>query len=195
MKSKSLFVFLLIYSLFLIKGFGQSDFELKLSSLAYNFDPELESSAFVFEPGLILSYEFFLRDLSFSARFTQAIRMDNEKKLAGHTAGKFHKSLYQKWKSEFNIGAGVGIAYRLMDPDKENPIGDKNYSPSGKFEVGDLFLTGSVEYNYFFNRKMDFSVSIERAYPAKVALNVGFRYWISKKIKKRHKCMSCPDWG
>ncbi|MCF8373559.1 MAG: hypothetical protein K9H64_18205 [Bacteroidales bacterium] len=193
MKRLSVFFFLSVF--FLLKGFGQSDLELKLSSLAFNLNPDKETSPIVVEPGLIFSYEFFLRDLSFSARFTQAIRMDDAAKLAGHTSAKFHKSLYQKWKSEFNIGAGVGIAYRSFNVDDESLAGNKNYTPSGNFEVGDLFLTGSVEYNYFFNRKMDFSVSIERAYPAKIALNVGFRYWISKKIKKRHKCMSCPDWG
>lgn len=195
MKRKRLSIFLLLSIFFLLKGFGQSDLELKLSSLAFNLDPDRDTSPIIVEPGLIFSYEFFLRDLSFSARFTQAIRMDEAKKLAGFTIAKFHKSLYQKWKSEINIGAGVGIAYRSFNAEDEGMVGNKNYTPSGNFEVGDLFLTGSVEYNYFLTRKMDFSVSIERAYPVKVALNVGFRYWISKKIKKRHKCMSCPDWG
>jgi hypothetical protein len=174
---------------------GQSDFVLKLSSVAYNLDQDTETSAMIIEPGAIVSYEFFLRDLSFSARFTQAIRVDNDKRLAAYTTAKFHKSLYQRWKSDLNIGGGVGIAYRWLGSDSKENSESKNYTASGNFESGNVFLTGSIEFNYSLTRKTDLSISIDRAYPTKVAINLGFRYWISKKIKKRYKCISCPDWG
>lgn len=194
MKSKKYPGFLFLMFLFLINGNAQSDINIKLSSIAFDLKPGSGSELVLFEPGLVFSYEFFLRDRLFSTRFSQGIRMDNEKGISGFTSGKLHIAIYQKWKTEINISAGTGLAYR-MDFGKTSDQDNNDYSGTGKMKTGNMFVAGGVEFNYSLNRKTDLSISAEHFYPNKIFLNAGIRYWISKKIKKRHKCISCPDWG
>ncbi len=173
---------------------AQSDLHIKLSSVAFDFQSEQNSSIFLFEPGIVFSYEYFLRDRSVSNRFTQGLRLNERREILGFTSAKLQISIYQKWKTDLNIGAGVGIAY-LFPISSGNKTSDLPDSGKEKFTFNDVFLSGGIEYNLFIDRNIDFSVSIDHFYPAKAFVNVGIRYWISKKVKKRYKCLSCPDWG
>ncbi len=192
MKAKKIFTCLFILFSFLNNGYAQSDFNIKLSTLAIDVSPSDDSKLISIEPGIILSYEFFMRDRSFAARFSQGIRLDNKNHVAGFTTGSFQQSVYQKWKTDINISVGAGIAY-VADKKTGNEI--SNYSGTGKIKTSEIFITGGIEFNYFLNRNIDLSMSINNTYPSTILFNAGIRYWITKKIKKRHKCSTCPDWS
>ena len=189
--TKRAILILILATVWAVSSMAQSDIQLKLSTLATNLNPEGDGSSVIFEPGLIFSYDLFFRDRSTSLRLTQGIRMNEHQKLAGYTSAKFHIALYQKWKNEINVGLGTMIAYQ--QPHKDHP--SEKFDGSEGIAMGDLGITGSIEYTYSLRRNTDLSFSIDHVYPVKVFLNAGIRFWISKKIKKRKKCMTCPDWG
>ena len=194
MTSKRQLLLLFLTLLLSVSVYGQSDVHLKASAVAFNLLSDEGDSPVIFEPGIVFSYNLFLRDRTMSLRLTQTIRMNEYQKIEGFSTAKFHVSIYQKWKTDINFGIGTGIAYRMSEVATSDMV-DSHYKQNGKMETGNLFVTGGIEYNYAMFRNLDLSVSIDHVYPVKVFLNAGIRYWISKKIKKRHKCMTCPDWG
>ncbi|MCX6257360.1 MAG: hypothetical protein NTW49_05620 [Bacteroidia bacterium] len=181
---------------------GQSDVNLKLKTFSYlvnNFaQPDLlklkldKQGILVAEPGFIVSYDFFVRDLVYSLRVDQAVYLDAASHLAGYTNFGVHVRIFNKWKNSVNIGAGTAFHYRH---DWHNIAGYQNtdgYDNSGRFEYHLSFLTGSIEFNHYFNERNDLSFALSECYPDRIVFSAGYRWWLSKKIRHTGGCNTCP---
>lgn len=131
-----------------------------------------------FQPGGMLSYEFFISDKKLSNRICLLYVYSNPASTLFVSTG-LHYAIYNRWKTAINMSAGLGLGYSF-----------------GAAEYDDLsipFPVIGLEYNRSLTEFMDFSISIGHFYPYSISLQVGGRYWISKKIRQHKGCLSCPD--
>ncbi|MBT3207062.1 MAG: hypothetical protein HN704_14860 [Bacteroidetes bacterium] len=181
--------------------FGQSNFGAKLLNISFNpiqsksnnYINTLDKNGnFLFEPGLLLSYEYFVNDFLVSLRFQQGIFYDANSRIEGISQISLRARILQIWKHSLNIGIEPTIFYR------QSWVGLKNYDLNDGFSNStDLqyklqILNADIEYNFYLNRKTDLSISLNYVEPARIFIATGMRYWISKKLKKRKPCNSCP---
>jgi hypothetical protein len=144
------------------------------------------------EPGLLFSYEFFVRYLIYSLRVDQAVYLDAAGMPAGYTGFGFRARIFNKWKHSVNIGFGTAFHYRKSWTGIPGYTDDKTYSNSGNMQYYLKILTGGIEYNYYFNERIDLSFGLSDCYKNKIMLTAGFRYWFSKKFQHHGDCDNCP---
>lgn len=167
-----------------LSGQSQSNFQAKLNLLNaflpltetnYAWKPE---KSFDFQPGIQLSYEFFLYDKKLSNRITGHYVYSNPVSSV-FVSTSLHWAVYNKWKSAVNIFGGIGTGFSFNE--SENGVASTPFPVFG------------LEYNRSITEKADLSASISHPYPFSINLQIGLRYWISKKIKQKAGCLSCPN--
>lgn len=173
---------------------GQSNLNIKLNTFAYNLAEPLNSGdmklalnnkgSIVFQPAINLSVEAFMYQKVLSFRLNQSFVLNPYLNLDGVSGISAHLRVYGKWKTAINVGIGGAMAYPLLINNAD--VGEVNNAP---------FITGLVEYNRFINKRTDLSIALAHAYSNHVSIAVGLRFWISKDIKIRRKCSTCPDFG
>ena len=189
-----------------LKGKTQSTFSLEALTLAVHpfekqnialFENSLDADGtFSMEPGLVVSYETFVRDNWASFQFTTSIFSDAAGQMAGFTDISFRIMFYHKWRSSLYLGAGPGLSYR--NSWSRLPYGDIVYTPERKFWVDgnwEIYPTiiGKLEYDFFLGSRSDISLGIYYGHSFQTtSLSLGYRYWISSKVKHTKKC-DCKD--
>ena len=183
-----------LISLTSILANGQSNFNVKLNTFAYNFadpvnsgDMKLalnNSGSFVFQPGIFMSVEAFMYQKVLSFRLNQGFVFNPYLNLDGVSGISGHFRVYGKWKTAINVGIGGAMAYPLLV--KNSDVAEVDNEP---------FVTGFIEYNRFINKRTDLSIALSHAYNNHISIGVGLRFWISKDIKIRRRCSTCPDFG
>ncbi len=182
------------FVLHVIVSNGQSNLNIKLNTFAYNLAEPLNSGdmklalnnkgSIVFQPAINLSVEAFMYQKVLSFRLHQSFVLNPYLNLDGVSGISAHLRVYGKWKTAINVGIGGAMAYPLLVNNAD--VGEVNNAP---------FITGLVEYNRFINKRTDLSIALAHAYSNHVSIAVGLRFWISKDIKIRRKCSTCPDFG
>ncbi len=153
---------------------AQSNINVKTNAWVLNTENLDELS---YTPGLIIAYDFFLRNRSVSGRLSSfSFFQDGDLRQALGAA--IHYSIYHRWKNAINIHAGISW---------ESRFADQRFGP-----ILPQIMTG-IEFNRSVNAKWDFSVSAAYSLQDMYPLALGLRYWISKDIRKRKPCLSCPD--
>ncbi len=182
------------FVLYVMISNGQSNLNIKLNTFAYNLAEPLNSGdmklalnnkgSIVFQPAINLSVEAFMYQKVLSFRLNQSFVLNPYLNLDGVSGISAHLRVYGKWKTAINVGIGGAMAYPLLINNAD--VGEVNNAP---------FITGLVEYNRFINKRTDLSIALAHAYSNHVSIAVGLRFWISKDIKIRRKCSTCPDFG
>ncbi len=196
LKTLSLLVLLFISSQI---SFSQSNIGIKAKTLTINpFGHENaylvtgalnKTGHILFEPGVILTFEKYIRERTRALTIHQCGYFDAAGQPAGYTHIGFRNEFYKRWKHSFSYGIGTSLHYRKTWENftQYQSKGDKHMS-TGSMQYQWMYLTGGLEYNYFLNKKVDFSVGAFYSHPQGFSFNAGFRFWISKKILHKKSC-------
>ncbi|MEN8119991.1 MAG: hypothetical protein ABFS35_06580 [Bacteroidota bacterium] len=203
MNTKYIFVtvVLIIIRLTTYYALSQSNVNIKLTNLSYQFtDNNLElanrkigeSGKLAFEPGLIFAYESFATATA-SIKVAMALYYDKASKLAGFPQVMIRFRLFNAYKHSMSMGFGPALYFRQTWATMEGYDDDDIYTNSGDWQYKMAWLSGELEYNYYLSKNSNLSVSLNLINPESVGLALGYKYWISKKPKRKRGCISCPN--
>jgi len=180
---------------------SQSNVNIKLITLSYQFtdnNTELakqklgESGKLAYEPGFIFSYESFATPAA-SIKASMAFYYDKASKLSGFPQVLIRFRLFNAFKHSMSMGLGPALYFRQTWATIEGYQDDGVYSGAGDWQYKMAWLSGELEYNYYISKNANLSVSFNLINPESVGLAVGYKYWISKKPKRKRGCISCPS--
>lgn len=184
---------------------AQSTFSLEVMTVGVHpFDrPNLQvyenaldkDGYFCAEPGLILSYETFVHENVASFQFSQAVFADAAGQLAGFTEVSFRRVLFHKWGSTIYIGTGPTLTYKksweLAFPNKYIPEG--GYTNYGTWQVKPWFIA-KMEFDFYIGKKSDIMLGVIYGHEYNTfTATLGYRHWISSKVKHTKKCNCGSD--
>ncbi len=191
--------YLLIIPVFYV--FSQSNISFKLNTISYNFLKNENSMLYnskitpngelTFEPGIQVAYEFFGNSYT-SFKIKQLVKVDACSKISGSTQIMIRGKFFSKWKSSFYIGVGPVLFYRDTWTSIDNYIENNFYSQVSIFDYRNIWLSGEIEYSYTINRNGSFAISLNHINGNSLGVTVGYKYWISRK--PRRKC-NCPSFN
>lgn len=138
---------------------------------------ESETGIVLFTPGILLAYENYIRDRQWSVRVRQGFYTHKLKSVVGNSGLSLHTRIFNRWKSVLSAGLGADMAWPLI----------------GTMYNNELYLSANIEYNYYIAPMSDLSISFDYYLPGKIGFMAGVRLWISKEIKHKAKCGTCPD--
>jgi hypothetical protein len=197
--------FFLLFTLFC--GFcfffteAQSNINIKLSTFTYQFTDNNAQLAklklsnngkLAFEPGLIIAYEAFASPTT-SLKINTALIMDKAGKFAGFPQILIRFRLFNAYKHSMTLGVGPAFYFRQSWADIDGYEANDVYSGDGDWQFRPVWFSGELEYNYYLSKMSNLSVSLNLINPESVGLAVGYKYWISKKGKRKRGCISCPS--
>ena len=180
---------------------SQSNINIKLSTISYQFtDNNIElvnrkigkSGKLALEPGLIFAYESFATPAS-SIKVAMALYYDKASKLAGFSQVMIRFRLFNAYKHSMSIGFGPAFYFRQTWATLDGYQDDGVYTDSGDWQYKMAWLSGELEYNYYLTKNSNLSVSFNLINPESLGLAIGYKYWISKKPKRKRGCISCPN--
>jgi hypothetical protein len=190
--------FVIILFVFGQSLFAQSNFNLKLTTISYQFtdvQPELaklklsENGQFAFEPGLIIGFEGYATNNA-ALKISQSFLCDKAAHLAGSTQVMVKFRLIKSFKHAVYIGIGPVFHYRQTWANMENYIDETVYSTSLDWQHKFSWISGEIEYNFYLNKLTDLSISFNHTQAESIGLAIGFKYWFTRTTKKG--CISCP---
>lgn len=202
MKFKKISVF--VFGLFItINSIAQSTFSLEVMTIGVHpFDrPNLQvyenaldiDGLFCAEPGLLLSYETFVHDNVASFQFSQAFFADAAGQLAAFTEISFRRVLFHKWRSTIYIGTGPTLTYRKSWALLERYVPEGNYTTYGTWQVKPWFIA-KIEYDLLIGKRSDIMLGIIYGHEYNTfTATLGYRHWISTKVKRTRKCNCGAD--
>ncbi|MDD4217391.1 MAG: hypothetical protein PHZ24_08675 [Bacteroidales bacterium] len=191
-------IFVLISTLLM----SQSTLQLKLSVLGMHpftetnshlFENRIDANGiFITEPGLIFSFENFLRSDTFAWRGIFGFFSDAASKPAIFLHLGVKQRILQIWRNSFSICAGGNLYGRDVWGTIPGYITDHSWSANGDWEYKLGFMV-ELEYALFLNDKNDITLSVIYGHqPNTFTFSVGYKYWLSSIIKNPKKCGSCP---
>jgi hypothetical protein len=193
---KYYFVFILIF----VSGLLCAQSNISLRTILLGFHPgenpnsniyvnKLDANgAFCIEPGLIASYEAYLFADVLSFRFLQSFYVDAAAMPAGFTGLEIKRRIMMHYRNSMHLAAGPSVIYR----NDWNKI--DGYSPTDKYKLNGrwqykYYFLAELEYDFYISQKSDLNLSFLYGYSGKgLAINFGYRYWISTKIVNKKKC-------
>ena len=201
-----LFLFFILIS---ISVKSQNNFSVKLFGFSFlpseqkntHIKPERQFSdgKVALEAGIILGYEWFIREDFVSMKISQTLFDDRAGKLAGATSLMFRARIFKSKTQRYNaqsrhsiyIGLGSALFYRKNWSEIEGYEDENIYKDENNWQYKFGFITGEIEYNFAFSKTTDISLSINHIHPEGFTLALGLKFWISKKIK--NKPCNCPS--
>jgi len=75
----------------------------------------------------------------------------------------------------------------------EGYVDDGAYNIVGEWQYKLAWLSGELEYNYYLTKNSNMSISLNLIRPESVGIAIGYKYWISKKPKRKRGCVTCPS--
>lgn len=181
---------------------SQSTLQLKLSVLGIHpfnetnshlFENRLDANGvFITEPGLIFSFENFLRSDTFAWRGMFGFFSDAASKPAIFLHLGVKQRIVQIWRNSFSVCAGANLYGRDLWSTIPEYATDNSWSANGDWEYKFGFMA-ELEYALFLNDNNDITLSIIYGHqPNTFTFSVGYKYWLSSIIKNPKKCGSCP---
>jgi hypothetical protein len=192
----------IIFTLLSFASYSQSNFSINTSSLGYcfkNSNTHLYSN-YAFNNlsipkdfGVILSYDTYIINDVFSAKLIQSFILDRANKNLGFSAISVNQRLLKSYKHQINIYAGFSILYRQTWNTDSSYVDNENFISKNKTQIKNYQFVSGLEYAYQISNKIDFLTSVIYYQSNTLNLSFGFKYWISKKYKKKRECISCPN--
>jgi len=180
---------------------AQSNVNVKLNTITYQFtdnntqlaDLKLSSNGkLALEPGLIFAYESFATPVT-SLKINMALLMDKAQKLSGFPQVLVRFRLFNAYKHSMTLGVGPAFYFRQTWATIDGYEEDGVYSGDGDWQYRPVWISGELEYNYYLTKMSNLSVSVNLINPESIGLAIGYKYWISKKSKRKRGCISCPS--
>ncbi len=180
---------------------SQSNVNIKLTTLSYQFtdnNTELAkqklgaSGKLAFEPGFIFSYESFATPAA-SLKVAMALYYDKASKMAGFPQVMIRFRLFNAYKHSLSMGFGPAFYFRQTWAYLDGYQDDGIFTEAGDWQYKMAWLSGELEYNYYISKNANLSVSLNMINPESVGLAIGYKYWISKKPKRKRGCVTCPS--
>ncbi|PLX08361.1 MAG: hypothetical protein C0594_06095 [Marinilabiliales bacterium] len=197
-KHFSILLFFLITSLLL---FAQNNVSFKVLWLgATPYDSEYKhlwennltpNGKWIFQPGIVLHYEFFILELDHSIRFQEGILLDVAAQPSAFTHIGYRVRLFKKWRNTVNFGLGPTIFYRSSWKNFDDYQDHGDMEIAGNIEYKFLPIGFELEYDFYVSNKSDISLSFYYMQPKTISLSIGYKYWIHTKIKHKKKCNTC----
>lgn len=183
-KQITLLVALFIY----LNGNAQSNFGVKYFGLSIHPNGDKQANLmpykldnqgkYVFNFGIIASYQKYILDDFLSVKFAQGIYSDCGGLISGHTHLGFRLSIINNAKHELLFGFGPTFIYRknwkTAYPDYEDT---GIFSSKGNTQQKFVWYGGELEYDFKISKHWDISTHILPGYPLVVSIGVGVRYW------------------
>lgn len=147
---------------------------------------------FITEPCFIFSFENFLRSDTFSWRAMFGFINDAASKpgILLHVGVK--QRLFQVWRNSLSIGIGGNLYGRDSWTTIPLYVEDNSWSANGDWEYKVGFMA-ELEYALFINDRNDITLSALYGHqPNTFTFTIGYKHWLSSKIKHPKKCGSCP---
>jgi len=198
MKPILFIIFLLVFSASAYESYSQTNISVRATGIAIHpftndnialYKNKLTGNGSVcFEPGLQFSAELF-GTAATSFKFVQGIQNDAAAKLSGTTQIMFRIRILHLWKNFVHIGIGPAFHYRqtwTQFPEYEQ---EDMWETNSKMDVNKSWISGEIEYNYYFSKNSDLSFSINHSQPQGFSLFLGYKYWLSRKS---NRCNTCP---
>lgn len=144
---------------------------------------------FCTEPGLMLSYEFYIKDNWLSLQLSTSIFADAAGLTAGFSKFSLRYMFFHKYRNQLYIDIAPAITYRrswqVLGP-LYKP--ETTYQHNGKIEYRAAFI-GKLEYDIFLGNKNDFNMSILYGNSYKTfSLMIGFRHWLNTNVRFTKDC-------
>jgi hypothetical protein len=180
---------------------AQSNINIKLNTFTYQFTDNNTQLAklklsgngkFALEPGLIFAYEAFASPVT-SLKINTALLMDKAGKFAGFPQVLIRIRLFNAYKHSMTLGVGPAFYFRQTWANISGYEANDVYSGDGAWQFRPVWFSGEIEYNYYLSKMSNLSVSLNLINPESIGLAVGYKYWISKKSKRKRGCISCPS--
>ncbi len=159
------------------------------NNLTLHKNPIDDKGYLTFEPGLIVSYDRHLKKkLSFN--FSTAGMNDRFNTFAGYTQIMLKYNVFKYYKHSINAGLGPAVHYEV---DKTNVTGYENEDHlifAGNVGYQISWLSGMLEYNYFWSKDLGISLALNHIHPHSPAFSAGFRFDIPDLNGKGCNCPS-----
>ncbi|MBU0763996.1 MAG: hypothetical protein KJ607_04080 [Bacteroidetes bacterium] len=180
---------------------GQSNVSLKLHGIGFlakkseygpifenNIDP---AGRWIFQPGLVLSYEVYLLEYDHAVQFQQGITLDIAAQACGFTWIEYRLRVWKFWRHTVTFGTGPVLYYRSSWDRFPEYRDHGDLDITGNLEYRFMPIGAELEYSYYISNKSDISFSIQYSQPKTVSASIGYKYWIQTKIKHKRKCSTC----
>jgi hypothetical protein len=141
------------------------------------------------EPGLMLSYEFFIKDNWLSLQLSQSVFADAAGLTAGFTEFSMRFLFFHKYRNQLYIELGPALTYRrswdVLGP-RYTP--ETTYKKDGKMEYRPSAIA-KLEYDVFIGNNNDINISILYGHSYKTfSFLIGYRHWISTNVRFTKDC-------
>jgi len=133
---------------------------------------------FVLNPGIAISFEYFIYKDTLSIKFIQALYADCCAQFAGFTHLGFRHRIFKYENHQLSGGLGPTFIFRRNWYKLDGYIDDFAFfkgGPENDWQWRFIWYGGDIEYNYYINEKTDLSVTIIPAVPALIDVNIGAR--------------------
>ncbi len=198
--NKNLTIFILLF-LWVNVGFlkAQSAFSIEALTIGIHpfgnpnlgvYENNIDSMGiFNAEPGLMVSYEFFIDENWLSLQLSQSIFADAAGLTAGFTSLSLRYMFFHKYRNQLYIGLAPAMTYRRswksLGP---HYIPETDYKVDGKMEYRPSVMA-KVEYDIFLGNKNDINMSILFGHSYnEFAFLVGYRHWINANVRVTKDC-------
>jgi len=180
---------------------AQSNINVKINTITYQFTNNNVQLAkmklsgngkLAFEPGLIFAYEAFATPTA-SLKINMALLIDKVQKFAGFPQVLMRFRLFNAYKHSMTLGVGSAFYFRQTWAGLQGYEDENIYNGDNDWQYHFAWLSGELEYNYYLSKMSNLSVSLSLINPESIGLSVGYKYWISKKSKRKRGCISCPS--
>ena len=185
--------------------FSQSSMEFKLMLIgmhpdrAVRQDPSMyenrmdDNGTFIFEPGLMFSYQKYIHLTTLSLQFSQAFFSDAAAKMAGSSSMLLKYQFFHKYKFAMSFGLGPSLSYRKDWSDINQYVPNDGYIVNGAWQT--KWMLGAELSMYLYVRSnSDISLSIHHgsSYGAG-SIAIGYRYWFNSVANIRTNCNDCGN--
>jgi len=196
-------ILLLSFVIFIVMSqslYGQSNVGVKLFGVSYHPFAENNEALhkipldrnndWLLEPGFTFTYEAGTGFSLTSAKLMQSIYLDQASQPAGMTYFGIHRKIFHLYKNMITIGIGPTLFYRSDWSTIDGYQEDLDYKTMGNVQYKMAWITGEIEYVYYVSKRSDMLLSINMLHPKAFTMMIGYRFWISKKAKR--KACDCP---
>jgi hypothetical protein len=138
-------------------------------------NPIDNSGYLTFEPGLIVSYDRYIKN-KWSFRLSTAVFNDRFNQLSGYSQVFIKYKLFKIFKHSLYAGFGPAVHYTTDRSAIEGYVNDENYSSLNNVMYKISMLSGLIEYNYLLTKELDFAIALNHIHPESIALSIGIRF-------------------
>lgn len=196
---------ILIFFILCKTSYQQQSLSLEFLTFGFHFfeNPNLQFyenkidslGMFNTEPGVMLSYEFYIKKNYLSIQLSQGFFSDAGAKMAAFSKVSLRYMFFHKFRNQLYIDIAPAISYReswkKFGPEYKP---ETSYRYNGNIEYK-YSLIGKLEYDVYLGKRFDFNMSIMYGHYYKTfTYMIGMRFWLNPYVKLTEDC-DCPKFN